>query len=378
MKHPNSTNHVITNGEESDCVRLAKRPRTGDMDQPLSVLLESFKETIFSRLETLESRIDALNEQCQTLEDKIDILSTAVKENVSTVPSSIARYVHLPSSAGSPTIVSLDEEPGTTFAAGSSVTLITLNTEADFPHGSWLGDENNPEVRVRCPISPTTLFHINTTCTTPEKMALTLLDHLFDRETQACSNISGSGKHKKQRLDPLMIYGIRCHLTHLFEVTNADWDRIKLNIDSKCRTAFRRKKKGLPLNTKVMTSSLEVSSSTAQTSSVPPSDVSDDSINSIELVPQASEFCTFSLQTIEDGTSEDAELAATVPEGQVFCTEHGDFQVVHATPEQLAQIQQTHQLQILSGSHILATSVDGSPEDTATVTIIPQEDLINN
>lgn len=43
-------------------------------------------------------------------------------------------------------------------------------------------------------------------------MALTLLDHLFDRETQARSNISGSGKHKKQQLDPLMIYGIRCEL----------------------------------------------------------------------------------------------------------------------------------------------------------------------
>ncbi|CAN7939800.1 unnamed protein product, partial [Ixodes hexagonus] len=345
------------------------------------VLLDSFKETIFSRLESLENRLDSLNDQCQTLEDKIDVLSTVVKENASAASSSLARYLHNWNFCiGSPTIVSLDEEPGTAFAAGSSVTLITLNTEADFPHGSWLGDENNPEVRVRCPISPTTLFHINTTCTTPEKMALTLLDHLFDRETQACSNISGSGKHKKQRLDPLMIYGIRCHLTHLFEVTNADWDRIKLNIDSKCRTAFRRKKRGLPLNTKVTTSSLEASSSTVQTSSVPPSDadVSDDSMNSIELVPQASEFCTFSLQTIEDGANEESELAAAVPEGQVFCTEHGDFQVVHATPEQLAQIQQTHQLQILSGSHILATSVDGSPEETTTVTILPQEDLINN
>lgn len=371
---------MITNGEGSESVRAAKRPRTDDMEQTLSVLLDSFKETIFSRLDTLENRIDAINEQCQTLEEKIDILSTAVKESTSAVSSSLARYVQFPSAEGSPTIVSLDEEPGTTFAAGSSVTLITLNTEADFPQGSWLGDENNPDMRVRCPIIPTTLFHINTTCTTPEKMALTLLDHLFDRETQACSNISGSGKHKKQRLDPLMIYGIRCHLTHLFEITNADWDRIKLNIDSKCRTAFRRKKKGLPLNTKVVTSSLEVSSSSVQTSSVPPSDVdvSDDSINSIELVPQASEFCTFSLQTIEDGTNEDAELAAAVPDGQVFCTEHGDFQVVHATPEQLAQIQQTHQLQILSGSHILATSVDGSPEESATVTILPQEDLMNN
>ncbi|XP_076307814.1 protein BANP-like isoform X4 [Tachypleus tridentatus] len=49
------------------------------------------------------------------------------------------------------------------------------------------------------------LFHINNTCTTPEKMAFTLLDYLFDRETQACSNISGTGKHRKRQLDPLMV-----------------------------------------------------------------------------------------------------------------------------------------------------------------------------
>lgn len=41
-------------------------------------------------------------------------------------------------------------------------------------------------------------------------MSLTLLDYLFDREVQACSNISGSGKHGKKKLDPHKIYGIKC------------------------------------------------------------------------------------------------------------------------------------------------------------------------
>jgi len=54
------------------------------------------------------------------------------------------------------------------------------------------------------------LLHIHSNCRTPEKMALTLLDYLFDRETQAISNLSGQGKHGKKQLDPLMIYGIRC------------------------------------------------------------------------------------------------------------------------------------------------------------------------
>jgi len=54
------------------------------------------------------------------------------------------------------------------------------------------------------------LLHIESNCRTPEKMALALLDYLFDRDTQACSNLSGVGRHGKKKLDPLFIYGLRC------------------------------------------------------------------------------------------------------------------------------------------------------------------------
>ena len=83
----------------------------------------------------------------------------------------------------------------------------------DFPGGTWLGDESNPEMRVRCPVSPADMLHITTNCRTAEKMALTLLDYLFHREIQAMSNLSGQGKHGKKQLDPLMIYGIRCEFS---------------------------------------------------------------------------------------------------------------------------------------------------------------------
>jgi len=56
------------------------------------------------------------------------------------------------------------------------------------------------------------LLHIESNCRTPEKMALALLDYLFDRDTQACSNLSGLGRHGKKKLDPLFIYGLRCTL----------------------------------------------------------------------------------------------------------------------------------------------------------------------
>lgn len=85
-----------------------------------------------------------------------------------------------------------------------------MSVAEDYPSGTWLGDENNPEMRVRCPITPADMLHISTNCRTAEKMALTLLDYLFHREIQAISNLSGQGKHGKKQLDPLMIYGIRC------------------------------------------------------------------------------------------------------------------------------------------------------------------------
>ncbi|XP_078690177.1 protein BANP-like isoform X2 [Branchiostoma floridae x Branchiostoma belcheri] len=133
---------------------------------------------------------------------------------------------------------------------GPNVQFITLNSEDDYPGGTWLGDENNIEMRVRCPITPSDLLHIHQTCRTAERMALILLDYLFDRETQAMSNISGMGRHGKKQLDPLMIYGIRCHLISKFAITDADWHRIKQNIDSKCRTSFRRRQRGQPLTVK--------------------------------------------------------------------------------------------------------------------------------
>ncbi|MGH0115191.1 UNVERIFIED_CONTAM: hypothetical protein FKN15_070711 [Acipenser sinensis] len=122
--------------------------------------------------------------------------------------------------------------------------------EEDYPSGTWLGDESNAEMRVRSPISAADMLHISTNCRTAEKMALTLLDYLFHREIQAVSNLSGQGKHGKKQLDPLMIYGIRCHLFYKFGITESDWYRIKQSIDSKCRTAWRRKQRGQSLAVK--------------------------------------------------------------------------------------------------------------------------------
>ncbi|XP_051545261.1 protein BANP isoform X1 [Myxocyprinus asiaticus] len=211
----------------------------------------------------------------------------------------------------------------------NNVTLITLNSEEDYPTGTWLGDENNPEMRVRCPVSPADMLHITTNCRTAEKMALTLLDYLFHREVQAVSNLSGLGKHGKKQLDPLMIYGIRCQLFHKFAITESDWYRIKQSIDSKCRTAWRRKQRG---------QSLAVKSFSRRT---PASQNSSDGVSAAETSP------------IETSTQQALHyaLAGAAQQVQIHrIGEDGQVQVIPQGHLHIAQVPQGEQVQITQDS----------------------------
>ncbi|XP_022082238.1 protein BANP-like isoform X2 [Acanthaster planci] len=247
---------------------VAKRQRLDDgdartsMDDSIKAILFNINKAICCRLDSMEQKLTNLHNTCMKMGRKVDCLNltvsramakikdveTAIESNGTPSPNN-AVVIGIPSEEE-------QREPSSPQASSLSrnlsrnVTLITLNTEEDFPHGSWLGDETNVECRVRCGILPTDMLHVMQTSKTPEKCALKLLDYLFDRETQATSNLSGTGKHGKKQLNPLMIYGLRCHLIKHFGITDTDWHRIRMNIDSKCRTAFRRKQRGLPLTVK--------------------------------------------------------------------------------------------------------------------------------
>uniref|UniRef100_A0A5G2QUD3 Protein BANP n=1 Tax=Sus scrofa TaxID=9823 RepID=A0A5G2QUD3_PIG len=241
---------------------------------------------------------------------------------------------------------------------GNNVTLITLNSEEDYPNGTWLGDENNPEMRVRCAIIPSDMLHISTNCRTAEKMALTLLDYLFHREVQAVSNLSGQGKHGKKQLDPLTIYGIRCHLFYKFGITESDWYRIKQSIDSKCRTAWRRKQRGQSLAVKSFSRRTPSSSSYGASGSElqqPP--------------PQALHYALANAQQVqihqigEDGQVQVGHLhIAQVPQGeqvQITQDSEGNLQIHHVGQD--GQVLQGAQLIAVASSDPAATGVDGSP-----------------
>nr|XP_023418072.1 protein BANP isoform X2 [Cavia porcellus] len=252
---------------------------------------------------------------------------------------------------------------------GSNVTLITLNSEEDYPNGTWLGDENNPEMRVRCAIIPSDMLHISTNCRTAEKMALTLLDYLFHREVQAVSNLSGQGKHGKKQLDPLTIYGIRCHLFYKFGITESDWYRIKQSIDSKCRTAWRRKQRGQSLAVKSFSrrtpSSSSYSTSETMMGTPPPAPELQ------QPQPQALHYTLANAQQVQiHQIGEDGQVQvipqghlhiAQVPQGeqvQITQDSEGNLQIHHVGQD--GQVLQGAQLIAVASSDPAAAGVDGS------------------
>ncbi|KAM4619454.1 protein BANP isoform 2-T2 [Polymixia lowei] len=230
-----------------------------------------------------------------------------------------------------------------------NVTLITLNSEDDYPTGTWLGDENNPEMRVRCPVSAADMLHITTNCRTAEKMALTLLDYLFHREVQAMSNLSGQGKHGKKQLDPLMIYGIRCHLFYKFGITESDWYRIKQSIDSKCRTAWRRKQRGQSLAVKSFSKQGGVAGETAH----------------IETAAQQTLHYALANQQVQiHRIGEDGQVQV-IPQGQLHIAQVPQGEEVQITQDSEGNLQ-IHQVhvgqdgQVLRGAQLIAVaSADG-------------------
>ncbi|KAM5210640.1 protein BANP isoform 9-T15 [Hipposideros larvatus] len=390
-------NHVVTDEDEPALKR--QRLEINCQDPSIKSFLYSINQTICLRLDSIEAKLQALEATCKSLEEKLDLVTNKQHSPI-----------QVPMVAGSPlgatqtcnkvrcavpgrrqnTIVvkvpgqedshNEDGESGSEASdsvstcgqsgsqnIGNNVTLITLNSEEDYPNGTWLGDENNPEMRVRCAIIPSDMLHISTNCRTAEKMALTLLDYLFHREVQAVSNLSGQGKHGKKQLDPLTIYGIRCHLFYKFGITESDWYRIKQSIDSKCRTAWRRKQRGQSLAVKSFSrrtpSSSSYSASESLMSTPPPAS------EMPQPQPQALHYALANAQQVqihqigEDGQVQVGHLhIAQVPQGeqvQITQDSEGNLQIHHVGQD--GQVLQGAQLIAVASSDPAAAGVDGSP-----------------
>ena len=219
------------------------------------------------RISSLESKMSLLLDKCSEIVEKISCLEEQVIPSHSSRGNKSVLFNNklvtrtretLPSESSSGLIevvpvapIASDDAPVLPSPQQKMFTdtsqIIKLNSESDFPDGSWLGNPDNSEERVRVSLARSDLDNINLSCQSAEKMALALLEHLFTRETLAQSNLTGKGKHKKKQLDPLIIFGIFCHLRYRFDIDEATWVRIKNNMEAKCRFLWNRRSRGLPL-----------------------------------------------------------------------------------------------------------------------------------
>ncbi|KAE8608843.1 hypothetical protein XENTR_v10011628 [Xenopus tropicalis] len=335
-----------------------------------TVILNSERQT--PGVTKLEGREESINSSTETLENMLNSAVPGRRHNtiVVKVPAPEDSHNDDDNDSGSEASDTLSNcgnsgNPN----MGNNVTLITLNSEEDYPNGTWLGDEHNPEMRVRSPITAADMLHISTNCRTAEKMALTLLDYLFHREIQAISNLSGQGKHGKKQLDPLMIYGIRCHLFHKFRITESDWYRIKQSIDSKCRTAWRRKQRGQSLAVKSFSRRTPSSSSYSTTEGVQNTVSSSSDLQ--QTSPQALHYALANAQQVqihqigEDGQVQVGHLhIAQVPQGeqvQITQDSEGNLQIHQVHVGQDGQVLQGAQLIAVASADPTAGVVDGSP-----------------
>uniref|UniRef100_G3QFQ4 Protein BANP n=1 Tax=Gorilla gorilla gorilla TaxID=9595 RepID=G3QFQ4_GORGO len=320
-------NHVVTDEDEPALKR--QRLEINCQDPSIKSFLYSINQTICLRLDSIEAKLQALEATCKSLEEKLDLVTNKQHSPI-----------QVPMVAGSP--------------LGATQ---TCNKVRDYPNGTWLGDENNPEMRVRCAIIPSDMLHISTNCRTAEKMALTLLDYLFHREVQAVSNLSGQGKHGKKQLDPLTIYGIRCHLFYKFGITESDWYRIKQSIDSKCRTAWRRKQRGQSLAVKSFSRRTPNSSSYCPSEPMMSTPPPASELPQPQPQPQALHYALANAQQVQiHQIGEDGQVQVLLEATRIPC-----LLAPSVFKASSGQVLQGAQLIAVASSDPAAAGVDGSP-----------------
>ncbi|CAL1279391.1 unnamed protein product [Larinioides sclopetarius] len=99
------------------------------------------QSSFHSKLKSIEEKIEGVGSKYHMLERKIEDIINNIKESALKVTS--PKFSDIPSDACVPKFMS-------------------ANSEEAYPDGSWLGDPNNSDLRVRCSISPVTL-HTNRT-----------------------------------------------------------------------------------------------------------------------------------------------------------------------------------------------------------------------
>jgi len=138
-------------------------------------VIKSTMDSFSERLENLETKLNCVLEKCIDIVERMVSLDCQMTEAIRSpckssknvlFNTSVVNKQHQSSHSTPPQSSTSSTLPLLTDFTESSQ-IIRLNTEADYPDGSWLGDPDSLEERVRVGVSRQEMDTLNTHCITP-------------------------------------------------------------------------------------------------------------------------------------------------------------------------------------------------------------------
>ncbi|XP_075571951.1 protein BANP isoform X2 [Pelecanus crispus] len=354
-------NHEVTDDDVEPALKR-QRIEINCQDPSIKSFLYSINQTICLRLDSIEAKLLALEATCKSLEEKLDLVMNKQHSPI-----------QVPMVAGSP--LGATQTCNKVRCVVPQTTVILNNDRQNSIVAKMVGQEE--------PLSRTadSLENILSNAV-PGRRQNTIVvkvpghddSHNEDGESgsEASDSVSNSGQLGSQSIGnnvTLITLNSEGHLFYKFGITESDWYRIKQSIDSKCRTAWRRKQRGQSLAVK------SFSRRTPSSSSYSGSEGSQSSVSASNEIqqnqPQALHYALANAQQVqihqigEDGQVQVGHLhIAQVPQGeqvQITQDSEGNLQIHQVHVGQDGQVLQGAQLIAVASAEPASGGVDGSP-----------------
>ncbi|XP_075017676.1 protein BANP isoform X4 [Calonectris borealis] len=357
-------NHEVTDDDVEPALKR-QRIEINCQDPSIKSFLYSINQTICLRLDSIEAKLLALEATCKSLEEKLDLVMNKQHSPI-----------QVPMVAGSP--LGATQTCNKVRCVVPQTTVILNNDRQNSIVAKMVGQEE--------PLSRTadSLENILSNAV-PGRRQNTIVvkvpghddSHNEDGESgsEASDSVSNSGQLGSQSIGnnvTLITLNSEGHLFYKFGITESDWYRIKQSIDSKCRTAWRRKQRGQSLAVK------SFSRRTPSSSSYSGSEGSQSSVSASNEIqqnqPQALHYALANAQQVQiHQIGEDGQVQvvckghlhiAQVPQGeqvQITQDSEGNLQIHQVHVGQDGQVLQGAQLIAVASAEPASGGVDGSP-----------------
>ncbi|XP_037733576.1 protein BANP isoform X9 [Chelonia mydas] len=373
-------NHEVTD-EDVEPALKRQRIEINCQDPSIKSFLYSINQTICLRLDSIEAKLLALEATCKSLEEKLDLVMNKQHSPI-----------QVPMVAGSP--LGATQTCNKVRCVVPQTTVILNNDRQNSIVAKMVGQEE--------PLSRTadSLENILSNAV-PGRRQNTIVvkvpghddSHNEDGESgsEASDSVSNSGQLGSQSIGnnvTLITLNSEGHLFYKFGITESDWYRIKQSIDSKCRTAWRRKQRGQSLAVKSFSRRTPSSSSYSgsATDQFPMMHTEDKNVregtqstvsasNEIQPnQPQALHYALANAQQVQiHQIGEDGQVQV-IPQGHLHIAQVPQGEQVQITQDSEGNLQ-IHQVhvgqdgQVLHGAQLIAVAsadpasggVDGSP-----------------